>query len=263
VSETKKIAAPSATMVLAVVIPVIMFGGIGIAQQAGWWQTERGTATPATIQTGDFAGIYDPADIRGSSTFGEIETYFALPADLIAQAFGIRTENPAGVTAKTVDELYGEVEGISGQTLDVGTDSVKLFVARMSGIPFEADEITGMPESAIDTILTLGAGMSDEERTALLASAVADRSQEFEILAAAEEEDHETTTTTGGTATLAWTGQTTFGQVLAAGLSQEQIESVLGIPMGGRTEVVRTFAEANGLSYSTIRTEIDALLGQQ
>ena len=260
-SEAKRIGRPSATIILAVTIPVIMFGGIGIAQQAGWWQTERGMTAPATISSGDFAGLYDPADLRGSTTFGEIETYFALPADLIAQAFGIKTENPAGVTAKTVDELYGEVEGLSGQSLDVGTDAVKLFVARMTGLPFEAEEITGMPESGIDIILSMGVGMTDEERSALLASAVADRSQDFASLALAEEEAHEITPTTGS-GTIAWTGQTTFGQVLAAGLTQDQIESVLGVPMGSRTEVVRTFAESQGLSYSTIRTELSALLGQ-
>ena len=79
------------------------------------------------------------------------------------------------ITAKAVDGLYGEVHGLNGEERDVGTDAVKLFVARMTGLPYTPEANTGMPEDAIELILTLGAGMDEATRSDLLSRAVAMR----------------------------------------------------------------------------------------
>ncbi|MGB8983706.1 MAG: hypothetical protein WCC12_17690, partial [Anaerolineales bacterium] len=56
---------------LAFILFIIMFGGIAVSSALGWWQTES-TKVPAAYTEGEFAGQANPADIRGSYTFGDI-----------------------------------------------------------------------------------------------------------------------------------------------------------------------------------------------
>jgi hypothetical protein len=287
------------TVVVALSIPLVFFGGIGLAKGLGWWKSSGGGGTPAVIRQGSFAGMYNPADIRGSTNFGNIETYFKIPAALIAEAFGIQASDPRVVTAKFVDTLYGEMLGLSGETIDIGTDAVKLFVARMTGLPYVEEKHTGLPESAIDVILTLGAGMSDEQRDNLLRKAGESRTIRFDeggtavpaasaapavpapavatSPAPATGVGQPSAPATGQAATqgsgqapgqaatpatsFAFQGKTSFADVMARGLSQAQIESVLGRPMGSRIQSIKDFCESNGLSYSAVRAGLSQLMG--
>ena len=291
---------PSMNTVVAIAIPLVIFGGIGLAKGLGWWKTTGGGGAPAVIRQGNNVGMYDPADIRGSTSFGTIETYFRIPAALLAGAFGIQATDPRGVTAKFADTVYGEVPGLAGGVLDIGTDAVKLFVARMTGLPFVPEEATGLPESAIDMILTLGAGMSDDQRQDLVSKATASRTLVFsEALIG----DHEVAVpvenagsgigSTAGTSTppgtgsglgtasapgtasasgggggvavsgtgFVFQGKTSFADVMAAGLTQAQIESVLGLPMGSKIQSMKDFCESKGLKYSTVRVGLSQLMG--
>jgi len=54
---------------LAFVILVVFFGGIGASGALNYWQTES-SKIPEKFLTGEVAGEYNPADIRGSYTFG-------------------------------------------------------------------------------------------------------------------------------------------------------------------------------------------------
>jgi hypothetical protein len=269
---------PSMNTVVAISTVLVIFGGIGLAMGLGWWKTTGGNRAPAVLRQGSFTGMYDPADIRGSTSFGNIETYFRIPAALIAEAFGIQATDPKVVTAKFADTVYGEVPGLNGGILDIGTDAVKLFVARMTGIPFVPEEATGLPESAIDMILALGAGMSEEQRQELISKAVASRTMVYD---AALADDHaladpaaipaavpETGAGGGGTGGIAvggtgfvFQGKTSFADVMAAGLTQAQIESVLGLPMGPKIQSVKDFCESKGLKYSAVRAGLSQLMG--
>ncbi|MDX9958370.1 MAG: hypothetical protein RBT68_08000 [Spirochaetia bacterium] len=274
---------PSMNTVVAISTVLVIFGGIGLARGLGWWKTTGGGGAPAVLRQGNFVGMYDPADIRGSTSFGNIETYFRIPAALIAEAFGIQAADPRVVTAKFADTVYGEVPGLNGGILDIGTDAVKLFVARMTGLPFVPEEATGLPESAIDMILTLGAGMSDEQRQELISKAAASRTMAFD---AALAEDHTlaepaigtgtgtgignaggTGSTMGGAGGVAvsgtgfvFQGKTSFADVMAAGLTQAQIESVLGMPMGPKIQSVKDFCLSKGLAFSAVRAGLSQLM---
>jgi len=274
---------PSMTVVVALSIPLVFFGGIGLAKGLGWWKSSGGGGAPAVIRQGSFAGMYNPADIRGSTNFGSIETYFRIPAAMIAEAFGIQASDPRVVTAKFVDTLYGEIQGLSGETIDIGTDAVKLFVARMTGLPFAEEEKTGLPESAIDMILSLGAGMTDEQRQSLLRKAGENRTIRFDEGEAAVQAaagaplvsspvvatppapaaglGQSGTQAAGSGTGFVFQGKTSFADVMAAGLTQAQIESVLGMPMGSRVQSVKDFCESKGLQYSAVRAGLSRLMG--
>lgn len=278
---------PSPYIALAVLTPAILFGGIAGAKALGWWRTSGGGSAPARIAAGGFAGMYDPADIRGSSSFASIEGFFGVPAAVLAQAFGFEADAPGLIAAKAVDGLYGEVHGLNGEERDVGTDAVKLFVARMSGLPYAPEANTGMPEDAIELILTLGAGMDEATRSDLLSRAVATRradgspaSQAAPVAQAAPASQAAGPSTGSGTgqgsaaapeaaaaaapasAGLSFSGRTSFGEVIAAGLTKAQIEGVLGRAMPPQATSVKDFCESNGLAYSQVRNALQALLGQ-
>ena len=73
---------------LAIIVVVIMFGGIFFSKVQGWWETES-TKEAAVFTEGEFAGKANPADIRGSYTFGDVENNFDISADILVQAFGV------------------------------------------------------------------------------------------------------------------------------------------------------------------------------
>ena len=56
---------------LAALVIAIMLGGILFSSALGWWETE--SSKEAVVYTeGQFAGQANPADIRGSYTFGDV-----------------------------------------------------------------------------------------------------------------------------------------------------------------------------------------------
>lgn len=127
---------------LGVIIFVIIFGGILSTSILGIWKTE-GTKTPRKISAGDYAGSYDPADIRGSYTFSNISKNYNIPIKDLGEAFGIK-ENVENFKVKELEGIYSE--------LDVRTGSVRLFVALYTGLPFEIKEDIYLPQSAVDIL---------------------------------------------------------------------------------------------------------------
>jgi hypothetical protein len=87
---------------VAVSVVVLLFGGIYLTIGTGHWATDR-KAEPIKLQSGD----YDPADIRGSYTFTEVENFFGVPAALLFEAFGIPKEKRTDTfQIKEMEELF-------------------------------------------------------------------------------------------------------------------------------------------------------------
>ena len=63
---------------MAVLVVSILFGGILLSIALGEWTT-KSTKEPLKFSEGDYAGEYNPADIRGSYTFGDISELFDIP----------------------------------------------------------------------------------------------------------------------------------------------------------------------------------------
>ena len=143
---------------LAAIVLVTIFGGIFFSSFMGWWETES-TKEPITFTEGEFAGEANPADIRGSYTFGDIANSFDVTPELLAQAFGIISDDPASFAVKDLETIYLD----SGY--EIGTASVRVFVAFYTGLPYDlAGEATYLPRAASDILLAKG--NLDEERIA-------------------------------------------------------------------------------------------------
>ncbi len=227
------------------VLPVLFIVGIFISSAVGYWQTES-SKNPTKFTTGIFAGEADPADIRGSYSFSDLDKAFDIPVDTLAKAFGFSASgNPEGIKIKEFEELYGVIED-----LEIGTGSMRLFVALYKGLPFEAEEDTAIPQPAWNILNKEGA--TDKETLIGYSERVVSL-EGLEI--STEIVEH----TEYSEDTLI-KGKTLFSDLLNWGLSNEQINDALGISMGAPGITVRDFCNENGIEFSTVKNPLQELL---
>jgi hypothetical protein len=249
---------------LAALVVAIMFAGIFFSSAMGWWQTES-SKEAALYTEGEFAGQANPADIRGSYTFGDVEKNFGLPAALLVQAFGVQTAEPAAFQTKGLEEMYLE------SPQEVGTASVRLFVAFYLGLPMDLSTDMYLPESAAAILRTRA--LNAEQAAYLEAHLVPDLSAEAvqpagAAPATAQPGTAVTEPVPAATAEHAPSveegtikGKTTFAELLAWGLTVETIEQVLGKPVPAAMGMtVKDFCSENGLNFETIRPALQAEL---
>lgn len=234
---------------LAALVIFILFGGIFFSSLMGWWQTES-TKEAATFTSGEFAGQANPADIRGSYTFGDVEKNFGIAPAVLAEAFGVQSDNPAAFATKELEGMY------AGSEQEIGTASVRLFVAFYNGLPYDLSTDIYLPESA--AALLRARSLSGEQAAYLAAHTVpnpgaAPQTTQAPSDAAATATPH--ATSTAGVVK----GSTTFADLLSWGVSQEAIEAVLGLPLPAAPETkVKDYCTENGLSFETIKPALQA-----
>ena len=244
---------------LAGLVVILMFGGIIVSAMMGWWQTES-TKVAAKITTGEFAGQANPADIRGSYTFGDVEMNFEVPASVLASAFGITSTTPSTFSLKSLEEIY------LGSVQEIGTGSVRLFVAFYKGMPYDLTTDTYLPESAAAIL-----------RTRNLKTELADYLAKHTIpnlgtapVAATSVPGTTQTTPTPKPATSATTstdrtikGSSTFADLITWGVSKAAIEKALGVAMPSDQMVkVKDYCTEKSLDYETIKTALQTLVDQ-
>jgi hypothetical protein len=236
--------------IVPIVLAVFVLG-IGGTMIGNLWQTTS-SKVPATYTEGEFAGEYNPADIRGSYSFGDIEEAFAVPLQALAKAFAVDdTEDPAAFPSKSLEEMYGQVE--NGE---VGTDSVRWFVALYAGLPYTPAEDTLMPSTAVPVL--------EERASEAELEAVRVRTVDLSTLspaAAAPDSGSESETHTESEIGEV-KGKTTFGELLSWGLSEETIEQILGLPIGKAGVTVRDYCIENGIEFFTVKDALQAAADQ-
>lgn len=226
---------------------VIFVGGIILSQAAGYWATES-SKEPMKFETGAFAGEANPADIRGSYSLGDIERAFDIPVATLAQAFAMSgEENQASIQVKVFEELFGIIDG-----KEIGTDSMRLFVSLYKGIPYVTEEDTGLPRPALSILRKEGA-MTAEELAAAEERLVSMDSVHVDV-SAIPDDDH------SKDVLKEIKGKTMFSDLYDWGLTQEEVEKILGMPAGVRTQTVRDFCMEKGIEFSTVKTPIQELL---
>ena len=240
---------------LAAILFVMMFGGIALSSAMGWWVTES-TKVPVTFAEGEFAGQANPADIRGSYTFGDISNSFNVTPGVLAQAFGITEADPAAFAVKELETRFLD----SG--FEIGTASVRLFVAYYTGLPFDTtgQEIY-LPQTATDILLGNG-NLSEGQITYL---------EQFTVTtddSAAVEQPMADSTPVPAETHVATTqeytvkGKTTFGELIVWGVPQEVIEQLIGAPMPDAAMTLKDYASANGLNFETLKPAMQAEVDQ-
>jgi hypothetical protein len=227
--------------IVAVIVVAVMFGGIAVSAAFNIWRTTS-NKIPATIDSGEFAGQANPSDIRGSYTFQDVQNAFEVPVEVLAKAFGVaHLEDPASFKCKQLEETYAGLE-----EREIGTDSVRLFVALYKGLPHTPEDSTALPNPAVFQLKHLGT--LTEEQLTLLEQIKVDVSGFREEAGSTEEhaESEERTVL----------GKTTFGELLEWGLKREDIEAVFGMEIGARGTTMRDFCADKGIEFSGFKTAL-------
>jgi hypothetical protein len=236
---------------LSTILFVVVFGGIAFASLMGWWVTES-TKVPATFTDGEFAGQANPADIRGSYTFGDIADSFDVTPGTLAQAFGIQADDPAAFEVKELEAIY------LNSGYEIGTTSIRLFVAYHTGLPFDTtgQEIF-LPESATNILLARENLLPEQIGYLEKYTVTVDGSLPSEpSLAEATPLPAEVASTTSEEYTVK--GKTTFGELVTWGVPQSIIEQLIGARMPDPAMALKDYASANGLNFETLKPALQA-----
>ena len=216
---------------IAAVLVLSLAAGYGISKAAGYWKTES-SKVPHKIKEGEFAGEYDPGDIKGSYSFDDIEAAFGIPPEMTAAAFSLTGDDPGAFQAKSLETAWGGLEG----GVEIGTDAIRLFTALWTGIPFDAESTTVLPLAAVE-ILEIYQRIDARKAAELRLSAVV-----FPNAAGGEELSGQMVR-----------GLTTFGDLKDWGVSEEMWLDKFAVPMGSRAANLKDWAEDNGLPMQEIK----------
>lgn len=236
---------------MGIIIIVVIFTGIWATIAAGVWTTES-DKIPATYKEGEFEGLYNPEDIRGSYTFKEVSNLFEIELDVLYKAFGLENLNNEELKSKDLEGLYAEAEN------EIGNGSVQAFVALYKDLPIVLED-TYLPEQAVEIIMENNKDITEEQLLYLKQHTVIlpEISGEFineEDKEQAEEVKDETTEEENLVK-----GATTFKQVLDAGITKQQIEEILGKEMPSANMAIKDFCLEEGLSFSEVKTKLNEL----
>ncbi|MCX6080293.1 MAG: hypothetical protein NTW32_12230 [Chloroflexi bacterium] len=251
--------------ILAVLVVVILFGGILISSGLGWWQTESNKVA-ATFTEGEFAGQANPADIRGSYTFGDVEKNFGIPVAVMGQAFNVKTD-PANFQAKGLEGVVT----LSG--VEIGTSSIRLFVAFYKNLPFDLTSDIYLPETAVlllkERPLTPEQSKYLETHSAVLRESTSEPTSEPGSVTepAAPAVSAPTTAATPQAASTPASvstdriikGKTTFGELLSWGAPKANVEKIIGMPIPADAAAnIKNFCASNNLDFETIKPALQA-----
>jgi hypothetical protein len=236
---------------LALITMAVVFGGIFSSAWMGIWQTES-QKIPVRYQEGAAAGEYNPADIRGSYSFGEISNLFDIPLDVLGRAFRLPADiNLADFQNKELETLYADLD----EDKEIGTASMRLFVAYYKGLPYTPNEDIYLLKPAVN-ILKNQAELSPEQiffldthnidlETPESASAPASAGEKASGTGEEHDEDAQIVR-----------GKTTFTDLLEWGLAEESIQIIIGGEIPNPIMLVRDYCTENGIEFSTIKTEL-------
>lgn len=236
---------------LAVIIFVFLLGGIAFSSVMGWWVTES-SKVPVAFAEGEFVGQANPVDIRGSYTFGDIAKSFDVTPEILAQAFGVANEDPATFAVKELEAIYLD----SG--FEIGTASVRLFVAYHTGLPFDTtgQEIY-MPQSSTDILLARG-NLTAEQIAYLEKYTVSIGITALNTEPAIVSTSIPAQTSSAASEEYLVKGKTTFGELITWGVSQTAIETLINAPMPDPAMTIKDYASANGLDFETLKPALQA-----
>lgn len=227
-----------------IVIFAVLLGGIGLAKLTGVWATTT-NRNPARYNSGSFAGQYNPADIRGSYTFADVARLFGIDEQVLLSAFALPADTDTSqYRTRDLEARYANLDQ------EIGNESVQVFVALYKQLPVVLDD-TALPEQAVGLILDANPDLTQEQRDWL---------QAHEVDVSSVSPPAETVSSTHAAGEIQINGKTTFQNLLDAGLSRQQIESVLGQAMPATNQTVKDFCLAENLPFSDVKNALMVLL---
>jgi len=234
------------TPVLGIITVIILFGGIGISKLSGLWLVTS-TKQPALIRSGEFEGMPNPSDIRGSYTWDEVSSAFGIPVESVLKAFGSADKE------EKVNSLETLFAGKVPEGAEIGTDSVRLFVSLMTALPHTPEETTVLPQSAVSILQKEGKAdpsLIEEAAKKAVSGLFASGSGNTAESASSESRASDQEKTAASI-----TGKTTFKNLIDSGYDLKKIEEITGT-LEDINMVIKDYCTANGIEFSQMRTQL-------
>jgi hypothetical protein len=234
---------------LAIIILTIILGGISATSALNIWKTTS-DKIPVKFTTGSQIGQFNPDDIRGSYSFGDVSNVFEIPLIDLAKAFGVsHLPEPAKFLNKDLESIYGDLKE---QGYEVGNSSVKLFVALYKGLPYELSEDSYLPKEAA-AILEAQGNLSPEQLAYL-------SNHTISISEAGGVGTNKGTSENNEEKDRFVKGNTIFQEVLDWGLSKEAVEEIIGDKMPHPLTNIKDYTLEKGLAFSVIKEALQKKL---
>lgn len=232
---------PLSTPAAGMAAALILFAGIGVSALLGQWQVTS-TKEPALIKAGEFAGLPNPQDIRGSYAWSDVSKAFSIPLESLMEAFG--AVNPED----KVNSLENAAPENLPEGLEIGTDSVRLFVALWTGLPHTAKEGTALPAAAKRVLSKAGKAIPPDITVA----------GDGTGSGAVETGTHEEKPQSAPGEAIPITGSVTFRALREAGYDMAEVEAITG-KYEDENQSVKDFAASKGIEFSLFKGRLSAL----
>lgn len=252
---------------IAIITIVFIFGSITLTSALGLWKTTN-DKLPATYKSGEFKGQYDPADIKGSFTFQDIYNAYEVPIEDLAKAFGVQDPNKfASFQCKELETLYTP---LADEGKEVGTGSVRYFVALYKGLPIEVEEGTYLLKPAVE-ILKSKAKLTQDQITSIEKYSVS-MSEVSASITTSDSSNNSETISVSKAATVSETtkenadtenfikGSTTFKDLLEWGVKKEEIEKILNDKISDTGKIIKDYATTKEIEFSSIKEPLQVLV---
>lgn len=237
--------------VLGVIVLLVIFGGVATSSLFNIWSTTS-TKEPARYQTGNFKGQYNPSDIRGSYTFKDVNNAFNISVSVLGEAFGVQDyEELNHFQLKNLETIYGDLKS---RGKEIGTDSVRVFVALYLGLPIQLSEDNYLLKPAVDILIDRGI-VTEEQSSFIKAHAIDLDNMTIEAdLSSGEDKESE------HIEDIAIKGKTTFAEAIEWGIEKDILEEIVGgkLPTQGMT--IRDYCNQNGIGFSDIKEKLNQIL---
>ncbi len=222
---------------IPILILAIIFGGIGLANVAGWWQPY------AKRTSGSFSGggevindISDPYDIRSSYTFEDVERNFDMSVELLAEAFPVSDKDFENIMLQDIESYYEKYNF----PYHIGTGSFKYFIALYKNLPFNGKE--PLPDTAVN-ILERDGKIAPGSIIGLKTDKVYDGG-ELNI----EVDEGE----------FSISGDTTVKEALEHGIKLEELEAIIG-KVDDENSLIKTVLTENGFTFGKLKDSLNEL----
>lgn len=243
------------TRTMAVIILVVIFGSISASIGLDVWATTS-SKVPVKYTSGEAEGEYNPIDIRGSYSFEQVADLFDIELEILYRAFLVPEElQSSDFKSKNLESLF------EGTGVDIGNESLQVFVALYKNLPIELDESV-LPDVAVDIILDHNSLLTEAQKEYLRLHTVTIDAQRIASTISESVVSPETAVSsseaTEGEPIV--NGSATFQKVLDAGVTKEQIESIIGDTLPPTNQTVKDYCISKGLSFSSIKEQLNALI---
>lgn len=234
---------------MAVIILVVIFGSISTTIGLDIWATTS-SKVPVKYTSGEAEGEYNPIDIRGSYTFEQVSDLFEIDIEILYQAFLVPKElQNSEFKSKNLESLF------EGTGAEIGNESLQVFVALYNNLPIELDESV-LPEAAVDIIIEHNPLLSDEQKEYLKVHSIAIDSNLISVTTSSEE----AIVVEAESGEPIVNGSATFQKVLDAGVTKEQIETIIGDTLPPTNQTVKDYCISKGIPFSGIKEQLNALI---